>query len=199
MIEMRSADLEDAPDIARIHVSCWRDVYPFMPEEVHAARGYDVRLEQWTDLLGTPDPNRQILVVEDDGTTIGFTMVKENEDPAIPEARGELHAAYFLPQYRGHAIGIHALNRMIHFLWSRDLWPVCLWAFRDNPVREKYEKAGWTPVVHRERDVAGVMIPEVGYTLANEMAEIYLYMNDRLEDEDDTTRLAPPEDDNPAA
>ncbi len=199
MIDMKTARLEDAEAIARIHVSCWRDVYPFMPEDVHAARGFDYRLRQWTELLSTSDPNRQILIINDDGTTIGFTMVKENDDPAIPEARGELHAAYFLPQYRGHAIGIHALNRMIHFLWSRDLWPVCLWAFRDNPVREKYEKAGWTPVVHRERDVAGFMIPEVGYTLANEMAEVYLYMNDRLEDENDSTHLTPPADDTPAA
>lgn len=192
MIEMRSACLKDAEAIARIHVSCWQDVYPFMPKEVHAARGYEFRLDQWTRTLEEQNPNQQILVIEDDGKIIGFTMVKENADPAMPDARGELHAAYFLPQYRGHAIGIHALNRMIHFLWSRDLWPVCLWAFRDNPVREKYEKAGWTPVVYRDRDVAGVLIPEVGYTLSNEMAEIYLYMNDRLEDEADDTRLAPP-------
>lgn len=192
MIKMRSAHLDDAAAIAQIHVSCWRDVYPFMPEEVHAARGYEFRLEQWIRTLKEQNPNQQILVIEDDNEIIGFTMVKENDDPAIADARGELHAAYFLPQYRGHAIGIHALNRMIHFLWSRDLWPVCLWAFRDNPVREKYEKAGWTPVVHRDRDVAGTLIPEVGYTLSNEMAEIYLYMNDRLEDEADDTRLAPP-------
>lgn len=105
MIEMRSANLEDASDIARIHVSCWRDVYPFMPEEVHTARGYEMRLKQWTELLSNPNPNTQILVVDDEGTTIGFTMVKENEDPAIPEARGELHAAYFLPEYRGMPSG----------------------------------------------------------------------------------------------
>ncbi|MGD1935373.1 MAG: GNAT family N-acetyltransferase [Candidatus Phaeomarinobacter sp.] len=192
MVEMRTAGTTDAEAIARIHVACWREVYSFMPQHVHASRDYAFRLDQWTRALEDNDPDQQILVIEDEAEIVGFTMVKPNDDADIPDARGELHAAYFLPKYRGHAIGIHALNRMIHFLWSRDLWPVCLWAFKDNPVRKKYEEAGWTPVVYRDRDVAGELIPEVGYTLANEMAEVYLHINNRLVEENDQTRLTPP-------
>ena len=121
----------------------WKNTYTFMPGEVHANRSYAYRYEEWLESLSNPDPDHLILTVWNDVTLVGFCSCKRNDDDAIPEARGELHAAYFLKEYRGHAIGVPLLDKMIRFLLKRDLWPACLWAFEQNQVRHLYKAGGF--------------------------------------------------------
>ena len=44
---VRPAELRDCPEIARLHVDVWREVYSYIPETVHFNRNYDYRLKQW--------------------------------------------------------------------------------------------------------------------------------------------------------
>lgn len=191
MIDIREATPEDAPQIARIHADMWREHYSFMPEEVFAARDYGARLKQWVGKLTNQDPDDFILVVTDGDQLVGFTSVTANKDDAVLQAKGEMHAAYFLPDYRGHRIGVYALDRMIKHLVNRDLWPAVLWAFRDNPMRKKYEETGWTAVVHRDRIISGIALPEVGYLSPADPAALYPAMNRRRLDAEDASPQNP--------
>ncbi len=191
-LNIRPATLDDVAAITRLHVDSWKNTYTFMPGEVHANRSYAYRYEEWLESLSNPDPDHLILTVWNDVTLVGFCSCKRNDDDAIPEARGELHAAYFLKEYRGHAIGVPLLDKMIRFLLKRDLWPACLWAFEQNQVRHLYKAGGFIERLHRDRVIAGIPIPEVGYLTPDDPAELYVTINRRLREEGAGQQVTPP-------
>jgi GNAT superfamily N-acetyltransferase len=190
--DIRPATLDDVAAITRLHVDSWQNTYPFMPAEVHANRSYAYRYEEWLEALSNPDPDQLILTVWNEKTMIGFCSCKGSDDPDMPQARGELHAAYFLKEYRGHAIGVPLLDRMIRFLLKRELWPACLWAFEENKVRHLYKAGGFIEALHRDRVIAGFSIPEVGYLTPDDPAELYVTINRRLREEGAGQQVTPP-------
>ncbi len=190
--EIRAATIDDVAAITRLHVDSWHNTYTFMPTEVHANRSYAYRYEEWLETLSNPDPDQLILVVMNGSTLIGFCSCKRNDDPGMPQARGELHAAYFSKEYRGHAIGVPLLDRMIRFLLKRDLWPACLWAFEENKVRHLYKAGGFIEALHRDRVIAGKPIAEVGYLTPDDPAELYVTINRRLREEGAGQQVTPP-------
>jgi ribosomal protein S18 acetylase RimI-like enzyme len=190
---IRSATLADVAQITRLHVDSWRNTYTFMPPEVHVNRSYAYRYEEWLEALSNPDPDQLILTVWNDELLVGFCSCRASDDPAIPHAKGELHAAYFRKEYRGHAIGVHLLDRMLRFLLKRNLWPACLWAFEENKVRHAYKAGGFIESVHRNRIIDGVSIPEVGYLTPDDPAALYVTMNRRLREEDAGSQMTPPD------
>jgi len=190
--DIRPATLTDVAAITRLHVDSWRDTYTFMPDSVHVNRSYAYRYEEWLEILSNPDPDHLILTAWDGDVLVGFSNCRRCDDPDLPEAKGEMHAIYFRKDYRGKAIGFMLFDRMIKFLVKRDLWPTCLWAFKENQFRHTYKAIGFTEAVHRDRVIAGVAIPEVGY-LAPESPEIfYTAINHRLREEDAGQQVTPP-------
>lgn len=190
--DIRSATLDDVAQITRLHVDSWQDTYTFMPSLVHKNRSYAYRYEEWLEILSNPDPDHLILTVWNGDVLVGFCNCLPNTDPDIPEAKGEMHAIYFRKEYRGHAIAVHLLDRMIHFLLKRDLWPACLWAFEENKIRHAYKASGFSEHVHRNRIISGVSIPEVGYLAPADPAELYVRMNDRLREVGAGLQMTPP-------
>ena len=190
--DIRSATLDDVAKITRLHVDSWKDTYPFMPPEVHANRSYAYRYEEWLEALSNPDPDQLILTVWNEDILIGFCSCRASNDPDLPIAKGELHAAYFRREYRGHAIGVPLLDRMLRFLLKRNLWPACLWAFKENRIRHAYKAGGFIESVHRNREIEGVSIPEVGYLTPDNPAELYVTMNRRLREEVAGEQMIPP-------
>ncbi len=180
--DIRSATLDDVAKITRLHVDSWKDTYPFMPAEVQISRSYAYRYEEWLEALSNPDPDQLILTLWDGETLAAFCNCNANHDPDLPEAKGELHAMYFHKKYRyrGHIANLYLIDRMIRFLLKRDLWPASMWCFEQNPFRRTYKDRGFIERIHRDRIIAGIAIPEVGYLTPEDPAELYVKMNDRL-------------------
>lgn len=162
IIKVRRAVISDVERIAEIHTECWREVYSFMPAKVHAARGYHHRLKQWQEWFAVPKANHALYVLLVSQTVVGFAVAKPNSDPGI-NALGEFHACYIIPSYRGGAAGPLAMMALAAFLNEQGLFPACIWAFRSNPYRRIYPALGCIPKIFRDRVIAGVSLPEIGY------------------------------------
>lgn len=161
-IAIRLGHKDDVNDISKIHVSCWNEVYSFMPKEVHSIRNLEYRKQQWTTWFEKRNDEEALFSIVSDGTVVGFALCKRNNDPSI-DAAGELHAAYILPPFRGGLVGPTVMSLMSDFLHSKGMWPSCLWAFKQNKHRRFYTATGWRPLVYRDRLIAGIGIPEIGY------------------------------------
>lgn len=156
-------EISDIPKVSYIHAAVWREAYSFMPKCVLNARNAKAREKQWRDWFQSKhrfDDFRKLCVRE---KIVGFSFCKENEDPDLKEACGEMHAAYILPEYRGGAAGPYLMLGMAQSLLGNRLAPFSLWAFKQNSMRIAYGHLGWTPVVERDRKINGVPLPEVGY------------------------------------
>ncbi|AVX04302.1 hypothetical protein MXMO3_01777 [Maritalea myrionectae] len=165
-MEVEKARAVDCPAIARIHVDCWREVYPYISKQVQNQRGYHFRLDQWKDVVSREARHEALFVLRESGQIVGFGFAKENKDVALP-ALGELHAGYIMPQHRGGISGPLLMQKMVIALIQQDLAPISLWAFKQNRVRAWYKSLGWVSMVARDRVVAGEAIPEVGYIHPN--------------------------------
>ncbi|QFS97598.1 hypothetical protein FIV06_09205 [Labrenzia sp. THAF191b] len=163
---IRQANLSDVVKIASIHVGCWKEVYSFMPDQVQAQRGFDYRYRQWEHWFEERPTGQAVFVLEACQKVVGFAVAKPNTDPAI-DAPGEFHACYILPDYRGGSSGPLAMRVLAEFLKSEALWPACVWAFKSNPYRRIYPALGCEPKVFRDRIIAGIALPEIGYQVTD--------------------------------
>lgn len=162
MYKIRSAFIQDVDSIARIHVSCWGECYPYLPVGLHEMRGLEYRQRQWAAELSTSGASGTLVLLDGD-VVVGFSHVKRNTDKDIPEADIELHACYFLPEYRRSFAGPQMLQRMVGTVISQNWSSCCLWAWSKNPVRRTYGALGFKPVVRRDRMIGEFSAPEVGY------------------------------------
>ncbi|UWQ29897.1 GNAT family N-acetyltransferase [Leisingera sp. M523] len=162
MYSIRFACADDAAGIAKVHVQCWEECYPFLPQGLRRARNLSVRVEQWKHRLAQPAEGLT-WVLEDEGRIVGFAHLAPNSDPEIPEAAADLHACYFLPEYRGSTAGPEMMAEMLRASLTLGWKTFCIWAWRENPIRITYRALGLLPVVRRSRELCGFSAPEVGY------------------------------------
>ncbi len=169
-ITIRAGSLTDVKNISSIHALCWREVYSFMPDAVISARNTEYRAKQWCAYFDQQKPGK-LFVVECKGDVVGFCFCCPNNDSEI-DAKGEMHAAYVLPEYRGKLVGPLMMREMAKALKNAAQSPMCLWAFKDNPIRIWYAQMGWKRAVERDRQLVGHAIPEVGYVCHDTQALI---------------------------
>lgn len=162
MLEIRPSRHSDVEQIAAIHESCWREVYHFMPPEVLNGRDQTYRRRQWGTWFDTRKESDALFSVQSGTQIVGFCFCCANADSAI-DGRGEMHAAYILPEFRGGPVGPLMMLTMAEFLAGHGLTPMVLWAFKSNPIRIWYSQMGWRQSVTRDRVLLGHSIPEVGY------------------------------------
>ena len=125
MLTIRVSRPSDVEDIAAVHAACWQDVYAFMPPEVLKSRDYNFRLTQWKNWYAEKkfDQSEGLFVMEYGKRIVGFCMCKPNLDPDIPQAKGEYHAQYVLPQYRARGTGYQVLQVLTAYLLSQKCHP----------------------------------------------------------------------------
>ena len=162
MYRIRNATLQDARAISEVHVQCWRECYPFLPDGLHQARSVQVRFDQWVARL-RGDAAHYTLVLEDAGRVVGFGCAVPSRDEDLPDADWELHACYFLPEYRRMAAGPEMMRKLIEGAEEQGARSVCVWVWEDNPLRITYGQLGLRPEVRRNRELCGYEIPEIGY------------------------------------
>lgn len=154
---------EDIKKIVDIHVSCWKEVYKFIPENVHKVRTRKFRFNQWKKVLRIKKLETGLFVLKTDlNVVVGFCYCAPNIDKDL-EAASELHAAYILPEFRGGITGPLMMVTMVEFLLKQDLHPIGLWAFDQNKIQRWYRLIGFQRTVRRDRIIENVAIPESGF------------------------------------
>ncbi len=162
MYNIRKADVQDIPLIAKIHVECWTECYPYLPAGLHALRDYSSRLSLWEERVQRRSEG-QTFVLETCSVVRGFGHVMQNDDVAIREAPMELHACYFVPEVRRGPAGPEMMLTMIDWVIDQGDTAFCVWAWERNPIRRTYGALGLEPVIRRKRQIEGFTAPEVGY------------------------------------
>lgn len=157
------AKVEDLRKICHIHISCWKEVYHFIPDKVHKARTWKIRYLQWLRVLEEKKPGTALFVLKHStGEVVGFCYCAPNDDNDL-DAASELHAAYILPEFRGGVTGPLMMFTMVKFLLERNLTPIGLWAFDENKIQRWYQMLGFKRSIRRDRIIESTSIPESGF------------------------------------
>jgi GNAT superfamily N-acetyltransferase len=163
-LHIRSANINDAAAIARVHVDSWRTTYAgLVPADFLARLSYAQRERQWRHAIADSARAPFIYVAEDDrGTVVGFVSGGP-ERRGDPVYTGELYAIYLLASYQGRGIGRQLVHTLVHRLIQAGMTTLLLWVLADNPARQFYERLGGHPVYEQTVDIGGIPLLEIAY------------------------------------
>lgn len=172
-LTVRLARVDDADQIARVHVTAWRVAYSeLIPEEYLASLDVGERSEVWRSALageqrvaGLPDAAN--LVAELGGLVVGFATVGRFRDDPHDEALGELWAMYVDPDSWGAGVGDALMAATFEELARLGAASSYLWVLEGNDRAIRfYERHGWRPDgIRKTFVVAEVEVPEVRFSL----------------------------------
>ncbi|MGI4895266.1 MAG: GNAT family N-acetyltransferase [Janthinobacterium lividum] len=170
---MRLAAIEDADDLARVHVDTWRAAYVgLIPEPVIASMFLATSIERWRTMRPAPPCHCPVAVavavavaVDDGGTTIGFVRCGPSRDEEVTGSTGEVHALYVHPEHWRTGAGRELLGSATEELRSDGFTDATLWVLTHNDrARRFYERCGWrTDGRSRHDQREGAVLDEVRY------------------------------------
>ncbi len=159
---IRPAVLDDAPDIARVHVASWRSTYrDQLPADFLASLAEPNQRERWQRVIG--EGASLVYVVEERGQVVGFASAGR-ERAGESGYSGELYAIYLLAaaQRRGH--GRELVRAVAGGLRDMGLDDMIVWVLRDNqPARRFYERLGGIYVRAQPITIGPATLEEVSY------------------------------------
>lgn len=164
MLTVRSAEVDDAPGIAKVHVETWRTTYTgIIPQDYIDNMTVENRTVVWARLLQRSGAGFTTLVSEDhDQRIVGFVSggPLRHKDPRY---QGEVSALYVQRSHQrnqhGKRLFLAAANRLAGF----GLRGLFVWVLAENPARRFYEELGGEQVTETTRMFAGKPLMEVGY------------------------------------
>ena len=134
--------LDDAEELASVHVQAWREAYgELLPEHFYDDAARESRQVMWSGLLSEEDAGERVRVARREGRIVGFVAHGPAADHQghPPERDEQLYALYVLSSCYGHGVGQALLDQALS---ER---PAQLWVAKDNArARRFYEKNGFT-------------------------------------------------------
>lgn len=139
---IRAATIDDAQEIARVHVASWRTTYVGqMPQTVLDDLSVPQRHIMWARQL--EDPSQRILVAERDGEVVGFASVGPSRDEDRSPRTAEMFTIYLTEENKGNGIGTALWARSLEILTELGYSEVTLWVLDSNErARRFYERMG---------------------------------------------------------
>jgi ribosomal protein S18 acetylase RimI-like enzyme len=164
---IRAATTADAPALARVHVTAWRESYAgIVPDALLAKLSIESRAAMWTRILNDPSDLTAVRVAERDGEIIGFGACGSQRTATLKEKGydGEVSAIYVLRPFQKQGVGAALMQSMSLTLSGRGLSGVSLWVLRDNAMaRRFYEQIGGEVVGEKEDIRRETVLIEVAY------------------------------------
>lgn len=164
MIEIRPAKVEDAHEIASVHVAVWREAYfGVMPQAYLESLTPEARAGAWSERLADPDePTRTLVAVRGD-QVVGFCTVGPSR-LGSPEGYGELHTINILVTAQHQGLGRRMMAEAARTLQALGYRALTLSVLRDSPAgRMFYESLGGTLSGRHEDDFGDFALPAVEY------------------------------------
>jgi ribosomal protein S18 acetylase RimI-like enzyme len=140
----------DADDLARVHVTAWRETYAgLLPDGYLAAMNAKVHARRWRLQLTRARAGEVVLAAEGAGGLVGYCVGAVSGGPgAAPEA--EIYTLYLLRSGQRTGLGrrlFEAAARALEAQGATSLW---LWVLNANqPARTFYERNGGQAVAER--------------------------------------------------
>jgi len=136
---IRSAQLEDCPNIARVRIDTWRSAYQGIVPQKHLDElSLPVITGQFQDIFQQENPC--LWAAEQRGEIIGFAYAGEyrGDDPAA----GEVYAIYILDRCQGKGIGSQLMVAVCKQLRQTGKTSLYVDVLEANPCRAFYERLG---------------------------------------------------------
>ncbi|MCH7323357.1 GNAT family N-acetyltransferase [Solibacillus sp. MA9] len=158
---IRIAKLEDAANIAKVHVDSWRTTYKnIIPQSFLDKLSYEQRTTLWQNNMA--NPARNIFVAETNDEIIGF-VVGEKRDTNTEPGATDLSAIYLFEHCQGKGVGKLLLKQIMHSFKEQGFHKVYVEVLADNKSREFYKYYGAEFVKTIPITIGGVTIDEEVY------------------------------------
>ncbi len=165
---IRAARIEDAGDIAWVHIRSWQQAYrELMPGDyLTSLEATQPRREAfWRQSI--EQENEAVFVAEVEGRVVGWIVVSPSRDEdANPGETGEVQALYVLAEHWGIGVGRALWLWGLEYLASLGLETATLWVLAGNHRAIRfYRNAGWIaqPESSRTLTRGGCELAEVRY------------------------------------
>ena len=161
---VRTATVDDAQEIARVHVEGWLSTYrSILPPSVFAEISIQQREIFWNERLAETRVDSVITVGCDAaGSVQGFAFGGPERSGHLG-CDGELYAIYLLEQARGLGLGTELVRQMASGLRAAGCTSMAVWVLALNPYRRFYERLGGRPIAEQEIERGGQVFLEIAY------------------------------------
>ncbi|WP_010093867.1 GNAT family N-acetyltransferase [Ornithinibacillus scapharcae] len=165
-MQIRRAEISDAPGIAIVHVDSWRTTYKgIIPDEFLNNLSYEQRTELWKDNIARED-NYVLIAENNEGQIIGFADAWKRESNIV-EKSGDLTSIYLLEEYQGQGIGKLLLRELFFHFKQLDYEKVFVEVLEENKTRYFYEYYGANLVKTIPIKIGGKILNELIYEWNN--------------------------------
>ena len=140
---IRFATIEDANDIASVHISSWRSAYKgLMPDDVLRGLNIESRTKSWRKILS--GDATVTIVAEMSDIIVGFSNFGRSREPESAISEGEILAIYLVESHWSKGIGGKLLARSLEELRNQGYKSAMLWVLESNTrAIEFYSKYGF--------------------------------------------------------
>jgi ribosomal protein S18 acetylase RimI-like enzyme len=160
-LQIRRAEVNDALQIAKVHVSTWQFAYRGqMPDAFLNSLSVENRAKFWKETLSIPTNFAEVWVAEENKKLIGFCSVGISRDHDRKPETGEIYAIYVDSNSMGKGVGSNLMEKGIETLKAKGFKEATLWVLDTNEkTRRFYQSKGW------KEDGAKKTEPQDGFDL----------------------------------
>ncbi len=163
-VALRRATIDDAGDIAAVHVDTWRTAYRgLVPQSLLDGLSVEARAGVWRRILRADEGSTFVAIEQAAERLVGFVSVGPSHDTDADRAPSELYSLYLHSDYWGRGAGKDLHDSGLGQLPAAD--EVTLWVLDGNVrARTFYERQGWTfDGGTKEDDRGEVILSELRY------------------------------------
>ena len=161
-VEPRSANVDDAPALARVQVEAWRSAYAgILPDRVLVQMSEPDLAVDWARLLTRPMADDAVLVAETPTHgVVGFGSAGPRRCLSQPRG-GEVYTLYVHPDFHDAGFGRRLLAGLLRGLAARRFQSAVVWVLAANPARFFYHAMGAVQCGERHETLWGVPVAQV--------------------------------------
>ena len=131
-MRVREATVDDATEIARVHVASWQSSYRgIIPQAALNSLSIETRSQRWAQLVLAG--KSKTFVLEDNGKIVGFINCgparDEDQDPITV---GEIPALYLFDSRQGKGFGRLLFEKACEHLIANNHVSLALWVLQGN-------------------------------------------------------------------
>ncbi|MCP3032459.1 GNAT family N-acetyltransferase [Halobacillus sp. A1] len=164
MAHVRAAQLEDAEQIANIHIKSWKSTYKDLIDEQDMSNiTLENRMALWETVLKSPINGQVAFVIENNkGEVVGFVSGGKERTKNYTYD-GEIYAIYLLDEYQRIGYGSWLLNSFAQAMKAAGYQSLLVWVLTRNPSANFYKVLGAKPVEAEEVTIGSGTYEETAY------------------------------------
>jgi len=151
---IREAKIEDAKEIAKVHVHSWQTAYKgIMSDEFLQNLSVEKRTELWKSNIQL-DENIVLVAIVDD-KIIGFACGAKVKEEEYPLYDGDVTSIYFYEEYQGKGYGKELIHALFGKFKQKGYKNAIVKVLEDNKSRYFYERLGAKLIDQCDIQIAG--------------------------------------------